>query len=318
MTEVRAPGIVRLLVWFMNLRVLIGEWLRRFGWELRRLPGTAFQGVIELAGHRLLTDNRSLARSYAQYPQTHAFLGRLAKGVAELRPGAGYVDVGANCGDTLALVRGAQPTMPAFCVEPDAVPRSFLLRNTAGWPQLHVVADYLGECSGLSRPVRIEGQGSNAMLVEDPAGQGMVMRSLDEVLAAWDAAFEVGLLKVDAEGMDGRILAGASRLLRGCSPVVVFEHSPAAIAAGGSAPMLAFETLLDCGYDRALVFDAFGQWILNVSLAERGLWDGLDQYAARGGRIPHYDVLAFAAWAHPLHDQMLAELRQGTQRGGGA
>src|ERR1700743_1015316 len=73
----------------------------------------------EVDGHQLLmplSHNLPLYRKHnADYSSN---LGRIALQIANFHPGASAIDIGANIGDSVAIIRG-QCSMPVLCIEGD-------------------------------------------------------------------------------------------------------------------------------------------------------------------------------------------------------
>ena len=81
-------------------------------------------------------------------------------------------------------------------------------------------------------------------------------RPLDQLLAA---ARIVDVLKIDTDGFDGRVLAGATRLLA-AHPAVLFEWHPRLARAADVSLDLAFDVLERAGYRRFMWFDKLGRY----------------------------------------------------------
>ena len=79
---------------------------------------------------------------------------------------------------------------------------------------------------------------------------------LDELLAA---ARIVDVLKIDTDGFDGMVLAGATRLLAS-HPAVLFEWHPRLARAVDVSLDLAFDVLDRAGYRRFMWFDKLGRY----------------------------------------------------------
>jgi hypothetical protein len=122
------------------------------------------------------------------------------------RPGVTSVDVGTNSG-YYALTFAARCRAPVLAYEPDPAARERLARNLALNPSVAPFVDL------------------HASAVGDVPGDGIVR--LDDELADGAAIRPVGLLKVDVDGPEVEVLAGARRLLAERRPQVIVEtHSP--------------------------------------------------------------------------------------------
>jgi hypothetical protein len=66
------------------------------------------------------------------------------------------------------------------------------------------------------------------------------------------------MLKIDVDGFDGRVLAGARETLRRHKPSVLFEWHPILCRATNNSWTEHFEVLAECGYTRFVWWDKFG------------------------------------------------------------
>ena len=202
------------------------------------------------------------------------------------------VDVGAAVGDTARLVldRCAGAFGAIHCVEGDAEFFGYLERNLGGLHgvTLHraLLSDAAGEEAGLVRVHKGTASAQGAELA--PA------TTLDAVLAAAGAP-DVDVLKIDTDGFDGKVLAGATELLTGSRPAVIFEWAPRVYDATGQDRHRPFEVVAEAGYRWLVWFDKYGQF----SHADDGYRPGPVDVLAElcvSDRAPgpdwHYDVVA--------------------------
>jgi FkbM family methyltransferase len=134
-----------------------------------------------------------------------------------LRPGMTVIDVGANVGYfTLLAARQVGSWGRVIAVEPSA-PAADRLATTVrenGLGQVHLLRCGLGRASGrgvLSEPSL---QNHTPSMVGSHGRSGVIvsLRTLDEVADSYSVG-QVDLLKVDVEGYEPEVFAGASRLL---------------------------------------------------------------------------------------------------------
>jgi hypothetical protein len=80
--------------------------------------------------------------------------------------------------------------------------------------------------------------------------------SLDSIESVATAAIDI--LKIDVDGFDGEVLAGAINTLRRCRPAVIFEWHPRLVVEAQNDPLRAFRVLEDCGYQKYIWFNNVG------------------------------------------------------------
>ena len=142
------------------------------------------------------------------------------------RPGTTAIDAGANVGlitVPLALAVGRTGHVLAFEPAPETVARlrENLRRN--GLENVTVVEAALGAERGAATLVLGEDSAYNSTALTSPAGGREVrVERLDDV---WEEAGrpDVSVLKVDVEGAELDVLAGAAELVRSSRPAVLVE-----------------------------------------------------------------------------------------------
>lgn len=235
------------------------------------------------------------------------------------------LDVGAGVGDTAILLGSSAPRQIASftAVEGDGEFVGYLEQNlvtmgfaTSIWP---FYLSQFGEALGTS----VRTHPGTAILSGEPQTQS---RRLDD---AWRSAGspQFGIVKIDTEGHDGRVLAGAIDLLTSCRPLVLFEWHPRLLEQTGNDPQQPFEVLAQTGYDRFVWFDKFGEFSHIAIGHDRKSVDAQARFCLASRSLPdwHYDVAAIPA-GHPLSHFELADLMRaraekrpvlGSRRGAG-
>jgi len=146
----------------------------------------------------------------------------MADALARL-PGAGFtptviVDVGANSGQWAAKISDVYPSVPLHVVEPQAECRPALEALRAGRSGVEIHSVLLSKPG--AREVMMAGVGTGstgAYVVPDPAGRGdltpMRATTLDELIGPRLTPNDRVLLKLDVEGHELDVLAGAQQVL---------------------------------------------------------------------------------------------------------
>lgn len=194
------------------------------------------------------------------------------------------VDVGANVGDSVALLESYLPGRCRFvCVEPNAEWMPYLQANTDGLP-VERLRDFIGEGQNL------------ALKPGDPGTAGSIVSASGNASVPLDEICEgrqVDLIKVDTDGFDFPILRSGVRTLSSIRPALFFEWDPGLWSAQGENPEAVFDWLNDIGYTDFCFFGDGGHFycrtkckqpetirsLVAVSTLRRGLdnlyWDVL-------------------------------------------
>lgn len=214
----------------MSLARLLGR-MRAFVWRFHTLAlaerlfgGTPGPNVLErrLFGHRLQVDVSRGNPQRLLYLEGERFVGERRLLRRLLRPGQHAADVGANIGYYLLLIESAVgPGGSVVCFEPEPDNLRELGRNVRanGFANVRVVAAAVGAEQG---EVRLRA-GINGAVSEDGTGDFIVPRvRLDSALTE-----PLDFLKIDVEGYEGHVLAGARQILLEHRPALFVEIHPA-------------------------------------------------------------------------------------------
>ena len=164
-----------------------------------------------------------------------------------------FVDVGANCG--LYSLIACHAGVPALAIEPNDLNFRRLQENLVHnrYENAEALNIAIGEAKG---SCLLYGGGEGASLLKNWGGmtstyaRQVKVEALDDLLRSRPSAFRL-LIKVDVEGHELAVLAGARELLaRATSPVWIMEHSFRENQGGGVNPRFLelFELFWAAGY----------------------------------------------------------------------
>jgi FkbM family methyltransferase len=186
-------------------------------------------------------------------PNEFAFLDRV------LKPGMVFVDVGANDGYyTLFAARRVGPGGRVVAVEPSSRERAHLERNLSrnGLDTVHVVAAALGAREGTVDLHLAHGVHAGHNTLGDFAHDDVVRTSSERVpLEALDTLVarlgltRVDMVKVDVEGGEADVVAGARKVLTTMRPLLLMELNDRALRAQGESAERLLRMLQELNYD---------------------------------------------------------------------
>lgn len=292
------------------MKNLIRDILQRFGYDIVKtglpyIPKTRGDVYVHVGGFRLLMPGYNPQSSnYQIYPELNASFGRLASKVAESHSGMWMIDVGANVGDTIAVVR-ARINNPIVAIEGDVATFQYLEKNASLFSDVTRICTFLGEKPSAIR-ARSEKRGWNTTIIPDPNGtETLTIQTLDDVLKSaglFDRPFK--LLKVDVEGFDTIVLRGAIETIQAHHPVIFFEYNRANMKEIGEDGLSTLLSLGAAGYDRAGFFDHKGTLLAVTRLSQADVISSLHRYVSAPRNLAgYYDICLF----HQT-DTRLAEL----------
>lgn len=186
-------------------------------------------------------------------PNEFAFLDRV------LKPGMVFVDVGANDGYyTLFAAQRVGPSGRVLAVEPSTRERANLERNIArnSLGNVTVIPLALGATCGTAELRLAQSAHSGHNTLGRFANDGVQAESVEQVkVCMLDAlASEVDLdridvMKIDVEGAEASVIAGAREVLARTQPVIVLEISDKALRGQGSDAQRLIAALRELGYE---------------------------------------------------------------------
>jgi FkbM family methyltransferase len=245
-------------------------------------------------------------------------LGEIARLVAAKYPDAAAIDIGANVGDTAAVICRHQ-NVPVLCIEGHPAYLPYLRRNLDRLPGgIEVAESFVGAAAGSVAVENFWAADGTAGFDNDasvPAGgDRMPVRPLADILHDHPAFMRPRLLKSDTDGADFDILLSAVAVLRTSMPVLFFEYDPTLRQDGAESGIRTIEALASVGYGSFCVYDNFGNFLEIVRRDVVDRFADLTRYLMShfffGRQIYYFDVCAFssededlAAQLHELHSE---------------
>ena len=227
----------------------------------------------------------------AMLPLYDRELPRIARLLHEVEPQFVMIDVGANIGDTAALVTDAVANAALLCVE--GSDRYFeVLRNNVRRLGINAecVQAYCGDDGAATAVVGAERQGTGRLRAARGATP-LPTRTLDDIVAERPQFRRPTLLKIDTDGYDAKVLRGAVRLLRAAEPVLFFEFAADYLRDAGDDPSTIIPALAALGYTHARLYTNDGVALGTFGTSDPALIDAAEG-AAASGRADYLDVLA--------------------------
>jgi FkbM family methyltransferase len=173
------------------------------------------------------------------------------------RPGMMFVDVGANVGLYTALALSAGPEARILCLEPDTESLCYLRKtvesNRIDARQVVRIAPVAASDSNRVAVLykNAQNKGDNRLYPDPLLDEAIPIqaRTLDALCA--EMGFDsIDFLKIDVQGAEARVLAGAAGTLsRSPDCIVMTELWPEGMRGSGSDPRLYLEALLQHGFD---------------------------------------------------------------------
>lgn len=255
----------------------------------------------QIGSFRILLPKDHALPTYQFYGKRYdKALGEIAQSVQRKYPDLTAIDIGANIGDSLALLR-TYVELPVLCVEGSGAFLDLLRRNAdiVGG----TVDIFPGFVGGESHRASIEltSQSGTARIRNENGAQAQTieMLTLQDLFARFPRYRRTKLIKIDTDGYDFRIIASSETLLAELKPVLFFECDPFSHDNQYGEAIEAYRALLRAGYTQFIVFDNFGHPMRTLSAPDLEGFDDLMDYLLSnqlfGEAVSYLDICAFAA-----------------------
>jgi FkbM family methyltransferase len=207
-------------------------------------------------GDRTVSITGSLADPY--FLSLEAFAAQLEplrRFVSERNAGGLILDVGANIGLTSLAMSFAAPNGRVIAFEPSPANIPLFEANTRGHAQIHLERCGVADQSGwLDFVVPEAGANCHVATAEyeyasDPNFHGVraPITTLDAYWGEMLGGKHVSIIKVDVEGFEPNVLAGARSLMSQCRPAIWLEFNSVTLnVAHGYSPMAFAKALFEC------------------------------------------------------------------------
>jgi FkbM family methyltransferase len=231
------------------------------------------------------------------YPRYDRALGDVARAVREKYPAASVIDIGANVGDSAALIC-ANEDVPVLAIEGNEQFMPYLLENVARLgSHIDIYEGYVGPEGVLINAANALSRGGATSLVSARGGHGAAtkFKSLAEILAIKSKFADARLLKIDTDGYDFEIIITSSEYLAKNAPVIFFEYYIGFRIDDERCSLQAIGELMKIGYHQFIVWDNFGHFMLTTS--SHSTFEELNAFLRSnresGTAVYYLDVCAF-------------------------
>ncbi len=299
------------------MKKIIRNFLKRFGYDVVKTEDwyaskSSLKKTVHVGNYSInMPGHNTLLRTYNLYPDFNSIIGRLAGAIAKKYPGMTALDIGANVGDTIAILKSVID-IPVIGIEGDDISYQYLEENAKQFQQVAIIKTFVGE-KKQEMNAELVHSGTNTTIIPSKTGSKKIsFRTVDEILS--EQRFNsstIKLIKLDIEGFDTIALRGCTETIKKYQPVLFFEYNPEnmkVINEDGLSTLLSFSKY---GYNRVAYFDHIGRLLLVTSMQNVSEMACLHNYAlGKNNLLGHYDICIFHEQDEVLANGFLKEEEQ--------
>jgi FkbM family methyltransferase len=201
---------------------------------------------------------------YTKYKKSDRLLPELCSALKNTENKMKLIDIGANIGDTAALV-DKNASGDILCVEGTSEFLPLLHINTGRLKNCRVqIADVF--CSDENKTTscykkELSTDGTAKLIRTDAEEQEAILASLDKLTEDFSYFRDANILKIDTDGFEIPVIRGGIKFLTNAKPIIFFEFFPSDFinfSKNESAEEAIFPVLHNIGYKKALFYDNYG------------------------------------------------------------
>ncbi|HMP90060.1 MAG TPA: FkbM family methyltransferase [Kiritimatiellia bacterium] len=227
------------------------------------------------------------------FPEYNGDLVKLAALIRAKYQDLHIIDIGANVGDTAAMIRSSIDS-PILCIEGDGRYYNILTKNINSMPNVESVQCYIDARSASIQIAKSFGRGTGYLdRSETSKSENVDTYTLPDILRQFARFSNAKLLKIDTDGFDGNIIRGASDWIKHAHPIIFFEYAANLMAQNGDDGLSLFNFLAELGYTCATIHRDMGGIINAVEPLTAEQLKDIDREIRKGWLHAYVDITAF-------------------------
>lgn len=273
---------------------------------------------VTIGNYSIYANESHLIESYlSSYKFYSRNLPRIAKSVSLAYKDGSFIDVGANIGDSIALIRSNDCHNHIYAIEGDKNYFKLLEKNVNSYfKNVQPENIFLGE-QNTSIQSDLVSLGGTLNIKQNSNSDNLVqIITLDEFVSL-KGIRDLKLVKVDTDGFDFMILRGGLKTLEAQKPVLFFEYDEKFLKQNNEDGIETLVKLKSIGYHKVIYYDNFGRYLMAIDLDNIALLEDLYLYMSNsGGAFPYYDLCVFHSSDNALADQIIKNEREYFRKNG--
>jgi FkbM family methyltransferase len=203
------------------------------------------------------------------------------------------IDVGANIGDSIALLRSVGIRQPIYAIEAESSYYEMLLTNIKQFTHVRAFQCFLGQYTSEEKLVMHAEEGTGSAKSHPGVAKSIKVKKLDDFIEEQNLR-DIKLLKIDTDGFDLKILRGGFDSIAKLKPVLFFEYDSAYLEEQKDDGIKIFDELAQIGYNRILYYDNYGKFLISITTGDTAIIKQLYAYITKKeGAFHYYDLCIF-------------------------
>lgn len=262
--------------------------------EIKKIPKKRTSWQVNIGKYPIkMNPNGNLLDIYLSNKEYAAELGRLVSSIYKKYPGFSMTDIGANVGDTIAIVKNVIEDIKILCIEGDDESFEYLKSNSKQFNNVHLYKYYLGQSTEYIRALVNKKGWNNTLKISFNQGELINIYSFDDFLSKENICSKnIKLLKIDTEGFDNNIIRGAKNYITTSNPILYFEYNIQNLLINKENGLGIFKFLKNLGYCDLIFFDSNGKFLTHTILDNTLLIEDLHHYSS-SYEGHYYDLCLF-------------------------
>jgi FkbM family methyltransferase len=279
----------------LNSNQIITKFLAQTSLRIIKKISSIYDPLINypIKGHQLkLPLSHALPLVLQYYPDYSNNLARLANCVYAKYPDLKIIDIGANIGDSVFIIRN-KVSCPILCIEGDPVFFKILQTNTAECRDVVIKQVFVGDNDTITNKELVIVSGTAHFT--DSSNTSTEFKKLSSILKEESLFSQAKLLKIDTDGFDLAIIRGSVDFIQTAKPILFFEYDPFFLKNQKEDGILIFSLLQLLGYHSIVIYDNFGRYLISLPLTEANQIADMHGYLLNRLGDYYYDICAVHA-----------------------
>jgi len=259
-------------------------------------PITEGTTTVKVGKFEVQIFNRSgLKECYRYFKEYGASLTRLTAVLNKHYPNLSAIDIGANQGDSVALIKSGAD-IPVISVEGDGTLAELYASNIAQFKNVQLIKTFVSD-QDVEMDCTFTKVGHNLTIIPSKKSNSSTLTkfsSIDHLYQNKVLNDTCKLLKIDTEGFDLKIMRGGDKFIAAVKPAILFEFNRENLEAVETDPFSIFPWLLNKGYNIILFYESDGRFMFSSTLSNQKFMKQLFDYVdGKNAKVYYLDIIAF-------------------------